>query len=291
MSFLYIILLGLVQGILQFLPVSTSGHIVVLENLLGIDSYTGLPLAAFLYLGSLAAIIWGMKKDILRLLLEFCRIIYDILTNLRIYMDNRKTGRNNAYRRLIHNNYQKLVVLLLVTSIPTMILGFLSRELAGAWGSSLLFPAIGFLISGVVLLVVDFIKKGNKIPRDTGYDCAMWIGICQGLSVFPGVSRMGLAVSAGLLNGLSPSFAVRYSILASVPAILGAFFVEVPHLGQGNLTPGLFFAFLLGTVVAAVTGMLVMRWMLRIVQRAKLRIFAYYSFLIGIAVLAVYLVR
>lgn len=291
MSFLYIILLGIIQGILQFLPVSTSGHIVVLENLMGIDSYTGLPVAAFLYLGTLVAILWGMKKDILRLLLEFCRIIYDVISNFQVYMDNRKTGRNNAYRKVIHNNYRKLVVLLFVSSIPSLLLGFISRNLAEAWGGRLLFPAIGFLISGVILLVVDFIKKGHKIPKDMGYECAMWIGICQGLSVFPGISRLGLTLSAGLLNGLGTSFAVRYAILSSVPAIIGAFAVEVPNLGLGNLTVARFFLFLLAAIVAAVIGMLVMRWMLRMVQKVKLRMFAYYSFLIGIVVLVIYYVR
>lgn len=291
MSFLYIILLGLIQGILQFLPVSSSGHILVLEKLTGIDGYTGLSFSAFLYLGTLAALIWGLRKDILRLLLELCRIAYDLWHNLQVWMDNRKNGRNNAYRTVIHNNYRKLAVLLAVTWIPSVILGFLSRNLAEAWSGTLLFPAIGFLISGVLLLVVDFIRKGNKIPRDMGYDCAMWIGICQGLSVFPGVSRFGLTLSAGLLNGLGTSFAVRYSLLSSVPVIFGAFLVEVPGLGMGSLTAGLFFQFLLAAVVAAAVGILLFRRMLRLVQKTRLRIFAGYSFLAGIAVLILHFVR
>lgn len=124
-----------------------------------------------------------------------------------------------------------------------------------------------------------------------GYESAMWIGICQGLSVFPGLSRFGLTLSAGLLNGLSMAFAVRYSILASVPAIIGAFFVEIPHLGMGELTVGMFFTFLAGVLVTALMGMLMMRWMLHLVQKIKCRYFAYYSFVIGAAVLALYFVK
>lgn len=291
MAFLYIILLGILQGVTEFLPVSSSGHVAVLEQLFGIQDYTGLPLAAFLHLGALIAIVWGFQKDVKKLVLEFLRIVYDIIVNIQTYLDNRKTGKSNAYRTIVHNNYRKLVVLLLVTSIPTAILGFMARNLAAAWGNQLLLPAIGFLISGVVLLVVDFIKKGNKIPKDMGYDSAMWIGICQGLSVFPGVSRLGLTMSAGMVCGLGPSFAVRYSILASVPAIIGGFFASVGQLGLGQMSIGLFFLFLAGMIVAAFVGMLCMRSLLRLSQKMKCRNFAIYNFLLGIVVLVIHFLR
>lgn len=273
------------------MPVSSSGHLAVVEELLGIGGYTGLPFAAFLHMGTLVSICWCMKKDLKKLLLEACRIIYDIIRNLQIYLDNKQTGRDNAYQTIIHNNYRKFVVLLTVTSIPTMVLGFMSRNLAAAWSLDLLLLAIGFLVSGVVLLVVDFIKKGHKIPKDMGYDCAMWVGICQGLSVFPGVSRFGLTLSAGLLNGMGMSFAIRYSILASVPAIIGAFFAEIGQLGLGQLNVALFFMFLAGAIVSALVGILVIRWLLKLVGRVKCRVFAFYSFILGIAVLAIHFLR
>ncbi len=283
MAFLYAVIMGLVQGFTEFLPISSSGHLAILQKVFGIQEYTGLPLTAFLHLGSMVAIILALWTDIWRLIKEVLGILLDLCHNFLIYTGSKQDGNRAAYQKIIHNNYRKLVVLLLVTALPTALLGFFARHLAMEAADSLSIVGIGFLITGLFLLVVDFIRPGYKIPRDMGFDCAMWIGICIGLSVFPGVSSFGLALSAGLLHGMKKSFAVKYAMLASVPALFGAFFVEIPHLGREQLTVGLFFCFFAGFLITAAVGFFVIRGLLRLVTNRKCRIFAYYCFVAGMA--------
>ena len=113
----------------------------------------------------------------------------------------------------------------------------------------------------------------------------MWIGICQGLAVFPGISRMGFTLCAALLCGYSRKFAVRFSVFMSLPAIVGAFFTEIENFGASEMTAGLGFAYIFAMIIAGFAGCLVIRSTLAMAQNVKLRYFAYYSFAAGIIVL------
>lgn len=148
-------------------------------------------------------------------------------------------------------------------------------------------PGIGFLLTGVLLLVTDLNKSGGKKgPKEASYDSAMWIGICQGLAVFPGISRMGLTLCAALLCGYNRKFAVRFSVFMSLPAIVGAFFTEIGNFGASEMTVGLGFAYVFAMVIAGFVGCLVIRSTVAMAQNMKLRYFAYYSFAVGIITLA-----
>lgn len=117
----------------------------------------------------------------------------DLIGNLNLYIHNKRTGAELKYARIVTGNYRKFTVLLLVSMIPTVLLGLTARRLTLLTADSLLFSGIGFLLSGIFLLVTDLNKSGGtKGPREASYDSAMWIGICQGLAVFPGISRMAL---------------------------------------------------------------------------------------------------
>ena len=152
--------------------------------------------------------------------------------------------------------------------------------------SSQLLPGAGILITGIVLLVVDLGRMGGKkAARDASFGNAMWIGICQGLSVFPGLSRSGLTISAGLMGGFTRSFAVKYSYILSVPAIIGALIVELGQFRAPAMGVGLGFTFVLGMIVSAVVGYFTIRILLRMVNRGRFRYFAYYCFIVGFAAL------
>ena len=113
----------------------------------------------------------------------------------------------------------------MVSTIPTVLIGYQCKRLVVRSASSHMFSGIGILLTGVILLVVDYSNvNGSKGTKETSFGDAMWMGICQGLSVFPGLSRLGLTMSAGLFCGLGRKFAVKYSLLMSIPAVLGAFF-------------------------------------------------------------------
>ena len=145
-----------------------------------------------------------------------------------------------------------------------------------------LIKQMGILITGVILLVVDLSGiGGSKAARDANYGNAMWIGICQGLAVFPGLSRSGLTISAGLFGGFSRTFAVKYSYILSIPAIVGALIVELGEFGSPEMTVGMGFTYVLGMIISAVVGYFVIRFLLRLVQKGKFRYFAFYCFLAG----------
>lgn len=288
MIVVYLILLAIIQAVTEFLPISSTGHLCVLEQLLGMDHGTGLLLEAMLHLGTAGAIIFLFRKELKKTGLELVGMFMDILGNVNLYIHNRRTGESLGYARIVTGTYRKFGALLVISMIPTVLLGFTGRRLALLAADSQIVPGIGFLLTGVLLLVTDLNRSGGmKGPREASYDSAMWIGICQGLAVFPGISRMGFTLCAALLCGYSRKFAVRFSVFMSLPAIVGAFFVEAGNFGAAEMTVGLGFAYVFAAVVAGFIGCLMIRTAINMSQKVKLRYFAYYSFAAGMIALAV----
>ena len=286
MTVLYIVLLAVIQGIMEFLPVSSFGHLCVIQDLIGMERGPGLLLETMLHFGTLAAVILTFRKDIIRIGLETLDMLSDLVGNLSLYIHNRRTGDRLYYAKIISSTYKKFAVLIWVSMIPTALLGYTARRLADLASQSKLIPGAGILITGILLLVVDFSQLGgHKAARDADFGNAMWIGICQGISVFPGLSRSGLTISAGLMSGFTRSFAVKYSYILSVPAIIGALCMELGQFGSSDMTIGLGFTYVLGMIVSAVVGYFTCRILLKLVNRIQFRYFAYYCFIVGFAVL------
>lgn len=281
MFFLYCMIMGIIQGLTEFLPVSSFGHLVVIKHLFGIDGNTSILFETLLHTGTAIAILLTFRTDVKYLSQEFSGICRDLYYNAKQYLYSRKTGDSPDYRRVIKNNYRKFAALIVVASIPTFLIGFQARRLAEMAGRSMLFPGIGLLISGILLLVVDFVGAGEKIPREVSYANAMWIGICQGMAVFPGLSRSGITISGCLLSGMNKNLAVKYSFLMSVPAIFGAMFLELGKFGNSGMTAGMGFSYIAGAIIAGVVGYFVIRIMLSLLRRTKLRFFAFYCFAAG----------
>ena len=286
MIVLYIILLAIVQGITEFLPVSSFGHLCFLQNILGMDHGSGVLLEVMLHFGTLAAVFMTFQKDIRRLFVESIEMFMDLIGNASLYIHNRRTGDHLRYTKIICNVYRKFAVLLMLSMVPTMFIGYTARRLVAMSVSSKLIPGVGILITGIILLVIDLSQVGGtKAAKDASFSNAMWIGICQGLSVFPGFSRSGMTISAGLMSGFSRTFAVKYSYILSVPAIIGAMIMELSQFGSADMTVGLGFSYVFGMIIAAVVGSLTIRACLKLVHHGKFRYFAYYCFIAGILVL------
>ena len=286
MIVLYIILLAIVQGITEFLPVSSFGHLCFLQNILGMDHGPGVLLEVMLHFGTLAAVFMTFQKDIRRLLVESIEMFMDLIGNASLYVHNRRTGDHLRYTKILCNVYRKFAVLLMLSMVPTMFIGYTARRLVAMSVSSKLIPGVGILITGILLLVIDLSQVGGtKAAKDASFSNAMWIGICQGLSVFPGFSRSGMTISAGLMSGFSRTFAVKYSYILSVPAIIGAMIMELGQFGSADMTVGLGFSYVFGMIIAAVVGSLTIRACLKLVHHGKFRYFAYYCFIAGILVL------
>ena len=165
MSVLQSIFLGIVQGITEFLPVSSSGHLAILENIFHIETDGGMLFDIMLHVGTLAAVFVVYHKDIWRMIVETFKMIGDLFANLHIYMLNRVHKTSLKYRRVVHNNYRKFVMLVLVSTIPTGLIGIIGKGLVSAAGQTLLIPGICLLMTGVLLLIADTTREGHKLPR------------------------------------------------------------------------------------------------------------------------------
>ena len=285
MSVIHAIILGIIQGITEFLPVSSFGHLCAVQDLLGGSRGSGVLFEVMLHLGTMIALIFVFRKDIKKIGIELIGMFLDLIGNANIFLYNRRTGKNLTYAKIVSGTYRKLTALIFVSTIPTILIGYQCKRLVVRSASSHMF--FGILLTGVILLVVDYSNiNGNKGTREANFGDAMWMGICQGISVFPGLSRFGLTISAGLFCGLSRKFAVKYSLLMSIPAVIGAFFVEAGEFTAVSMTVGKGFTYILGMIVAGVTGYLVIRFMLKLSNQVRLRYFAFYSFAAGILILA-----
>ena len=228
MSLFQAILLGLVQGLTEFLPVSSSGHLAIFQYIFGINTDTGMLFEVMLHLGTLIAVCAVFFKDIKQLVVEGIAILKDFIENVKI-----RFGRSNGKkRRIVTNAYRKFVLLILITTIPTGILGIVLNSFMDKATSSLWIPGMCLVINAIILLVVESLPGGKKKVKKASYKDASLIGVAQGLAVLPGISRSGSTISACLALGFDRSFAVKYSFIASLPAIIGANLLELRHLGE-----------------------------------------------------------
>ncbi|MGN0398901.1 MAG: undecaprenyl-diphosphate phosphatase [Blautia sp.] len=286
MSLIQVLFFSLLQGITEFLPVSSSGHLAIVQNIWNIDGDTGLLLDTILHMGTLIAVFLAFWTDIRRLFLEFFRILYDLYYNVKTVIYNRKQSEVKRYRKLISNNYRKMILLIFLSTIPTGILGYLLRDSVVLADDSLLAPGIGFLVTAVLLFIVDFFPAGNRIPNNTRYSTALIIGLFQGISVFPGISRLGMTLTACLLCGFNRKFAMKYSFLISIPAVMGAMILELGQLPENTLSLSFAGNYAAAAIVATVTGVFCIRFMLRLIRRIKFRYFSIYCFFAGIVAVA-----
>lgn len=282
MSYIQAILLGLVQGITEFLPVSSSGHLTLFAGVFHLHIEQQLFFEVLVHLGTLVAVMIAFRMDFLHMFREVICMCRDIRNNFHILIYNKlHENHEKSYKKILYNNYRKLVVMLILSTIPTAVIGFLLRNLLEAISSSLLAAGLGLLVTGLLLFVVDYWKYGEKIPKNINPKDAVLIGICQGLGCFPGISRSGITITAALFMGFQRSFAVRYSFLLSVPAILGAMLLELTQISLKSLTVSMVVSYLLAAVAAGISGYFCIRLMLKLVKKKRFRYFAAYCFVVG----------
>ena len=147
---------------------------------------------------------------------------------------------------------------------------------------TLIVPGVCLLLTGLLLLVADFCKDGKKVPKDISYSHGFLIGIAQGLATLPGLSRSGITITACLLSGFDRRFAVKYSFIMSIPAIIGAAILELKDLSGEAISMGLVGNCLVGAVVAAIVGFICIRMMLVVVRKRNFKGFSIYCFIVGI---------
>ena len=191
MTIIEALLLGLIQGITEFIPVSSSGHAAIIENLLHINSESGLLFEALAHLTVLAAVIGALRKEIKKLLMEFCRSMYDVYENVRIYFHNRDKKDARRYKKVISNNYRKLFLLLVIASIPTALESYILQDMTRLAGDNLLAPGMGLFITGIVLLVADFSQEESGYQEISAIGQHWQSALSRGLRCFRGFHGWG----------------------------------------------------------------------------------------------------
>ncbi len=291
MSLLQSIFMGILQGLTEFLPVSSSGHLALFRIMFDVNTDTGLLFETMLHIGTLAAVCIVFWKDIWNLILAVLHIIADIAVNLVTFFSSFRAASKPKYRRIINSAYKKFVILIIVTTIPTAIIGLLLSSWVEKASETLLVPGICLVITAIVLLVADMIPGGSKKVKKATYPDAAVIGVAQGLATLPGLSRSGMTISACLLMGFDRSFAVRYSFIASIPAVIGANILELRHITEVTASGGNIGFYVIGMVIAGVVGYFCIRLMMYVVRSNKFQYFAYYCAVIGIIAIAAYFIR
>lgn len=263
--------LGVVQGLTEFLPVSSSGHLVAFQHLLGLRS-PELLFDVVVHGGTLLAVLLVYGKDLWEIIKESLFATAEMARTRNV----RAVWRNRPYFRL--------AAYLLIGTVPAAAAGLLFQvELERAFGS---LPPVGYmlLITGAVLYGT---RSGKGPGRDVEALClrdCLVIGIAQSLALLPGISRSGITIATGLFCGLKRDLSARFSFLLSIPAILGANFFEAYRarwdMQMINERP-----LLVGGLVALITGYVALRLLLRVVHKGKLHYFSYYCWAVGVFII------
>lgn len=260
------IILGAVQGISEFLPISSSGHLVLVPALLGIE--TGLAFDTILHIGTLVAIFTFFWKDIINLIKGFILSIIDLTEGVDIF------------KRELHRVPEKRFAwLIIVGTIPTGIMGILLKDAIETIFRGTLFVGIFLLVTAAVLYYSERHSSGQITQKDMSFKQALIVGICQGLAVFPGISRSGSTIASGLCLGLNREYAARYSFLLSIPAVIGAGLIQIKDIATLDASASVLLA---GFISSVIFGYLSIKLLMKMIKGWSLDIFAYYCTIIGI---------
>jgi undecaprenyl-diphosphatase len=254
------VILGIVQGITEFLPISSDGHLALTEILFGFRG--GLVLNVMLHVGTLIATLVAFRKRVGTALVNGAPAL------LKPSRFKETEGGRDAW-------------VVIMASIPTAIIGLLLRDAVERWTESPLAVGLGFLATSVILISTHFVRPGDaEHPSTLG---AVLIGIAQGMAVLPGLSRSGSTISLALWLGVSPVRAFELSFLMSLPAVLGATLLELP---KALRTPGLIAPASLGAFVALITGFFAIWALRRVVVHGRFSAFALWVLPVALATLA-----
>lgn len=289
MSLLQAIFMGLIQGLTEFLPVSSSGHLAIFKNIFGVNTDTGMLYDVLLHLGTLIAIFAVYYKDIWKMIVEGCSIIRDAILNVVlffknqvVYLQTKDRNQCEPYRKMVTNSYRKFVMLVIVSTIPTGIIGIVGSDLVEMASEILLVPGICLIVTAALLFFAEHAPDGEKTPKHVTYSNAFGIGIAQGIATLPGLSRSGTTIAACMMSGFNRNFAVKYSFIMSIPAVLGAVVKELLDATSMEIASTEIGYYVIGMIIAAVVGYICIKTMLVVVRKKKFTGFSIYCLIIGV---------
>ncbi len=263
------IILGLVQGVAEFLPISSSGHLAILQNLFNMSDIEGghMLFDVLLHFGTLIAICFMYWSDIKAMVVE-------VLALLSGRREITADGRPRKYPAA------RMFFLIVAATLP-LVLVLPVNDYIGELSQSTVFVGIALILTGFMLLVSDKMTPGVKTEKNMRFSDALIIGLCQCVATLPGLSRSGTTITAGIATGQDRSYAVKFSLLMSIPAVLGATLLELIKAIKNGIDASLIPAYLVGMVAAMVSGVLAIGLLKMIAKSKRFGGFAYYCWVVG----------
>ena len=275
MSLLSSIILGLIQGVAEFLPISSSGHLAIAEHLLGM---TGLEIPEFfdvlLHLGTLIAVFAAYWDDIRDMVVEFFCGVRDLA--------HRTTPTPVPPAR-------RLILLIIVGTLPLLVV-LPIKDLVEGLADNMYFVGGALIVTGFLLFASDRVKKGRKTEKNATLVDVLLVGAAQAVATCPGISRSGTTITAGCFVGFDRKFAVRFSFLLSIPAILGANVLSIKD-ALATVVWSEVPVYLVGVAVAAAVGYACIRLLKMIADKGKFGFFAYYCWIVGTITLVLTIIQ
>ena len=269
MSILEAIILGLVQGIAEFLPISSSGHLAILQNLFNMSDIEGghMLFDVLLHFGTLVAICFMYWPDIKSMFTQTVDLF---------------TGRNPAPTGTRRQYPAARMFMLIIAATLPLVLILPVHKYIGLLSNSTIFVGGALILTGCMLFVSDKMARGTKTEKTMLFKDALIIGLCQCVATLPGLSRSGTTITAGIATGHDRSYAVKFSLLMSIPAVLGATLLELIDAIKAGVDASLIPAYLFGMIAAMVSGVLSIGLLRMIAKKTRFGGFAYYCWVVGV---------
>ena len=271
MTYIQAAILGIVQGLAEFLPISSSGHLALLQYFFGVEADSVLLFTVMMHVGTLVSVFVIYRKDIWALILELIDTIKDICTG--------KGPRINA------NPMRRMGFMIIVATIPTALIGLIFEDFFESLYASIVSIAIGLIFTGIILLVAERMGKSANGPMEMKWRHAVFIGVMQGIAICPGVSRSGSTLFGSLISGLKREFAVEFVFLISIPSILGSVVLEMPKALAEGMDASMAGPLVLGVVLSVISGIFAIKAMIKVVSNKRLIGFTIYVWIVAAFVL------
>lgn len=272
MDMLYAAFLGLVQGVAEFLPISSSGHLALFENLFGMEALESMGGSVLfnilLHFATLVAVIIAYWSDVKEMCTEGVGMVKSVLRREPILGQ----GEPIPARRL--------VLMIIAATLPLFLIAPFQdalEELNEMPG----FIGLALIVTGILLFVSDRMRRGSKTEKDMTVVDALIVGLAQGLATIPGLSRSGTTITVGMSRGFERNFAVRFSFLMSLLSVTGAVVLKIFDVIEEGFDASLLPMYLVGMVIAGVTGYFCIKLLQKIIQKGRFGGFAYYCWAVG----------
>ncbi len=266
--YFYSIILGITQGLTEFLPISSSGHLILIHQFLKFNLFDNLSFDVALHLGTLLALLIFFKYDLVKYSKSFLR----------------------SFKKLNSNGTdQRIVWLILIATAPAAVFGFLFEDVLKIFFSSLTSLAVALIIGGVLFIVFEKFSSRQDSLEKLNFKSALIIGFAQAIALIPGVSRSGITIVAGLGRRLNRESAARFSFLLSMPIIFAAGFKKFLEISLWELSFNQILIFILGFSSAFISGYFCVKYFLRYLKNHSLIPFAIYRFLLAVVIILILL--